>query len=268
MADAHGLRPKCWHGVTLREFCGQREAPYDVPAWMDHSRCWIDDRGEPVLSAEPYGFEPMDVVRDLTGLPLTVERHEGVWNDSTDLFLLRRDPTAEPLPEVYEPPPPDDHVLFALTSVVTVALLIAERIAYRRHRANFRPPTQQSIGGLLARVLADRGGSTLDWAARRLALHVLAGHLAVEEAHRLIAGVLAGLGDDATDADTVLADAWTPAYYEVLAGGGETVREVLDDEWHRDALNVLADQPGAASFPNLVRAWEWLDGVMIAEAHE
>lgn len=70
------------------------------PSWMDHTHAWLDRDGDPVLTTEPYaGFDPMDVVRDLEGLPLTAWAvRPGLWNDGTVLVMLRWDPDAEVLP--------------------------------------------------------------------------------------------------------------------------------------------------------------------------
>lgn len=95
VADTHGLVYHSGLPNTPRGICGQ-VADYGLdahiePAWLDHPYTWLDQDNQPVLTAEPYSFDPAQVVKDLAELPLTVEVHPGLWNTGTTLIKMHWD---------------------------------------------------------------------------------------------------------------------------------------------------------------------------------
>lgn len=104
MATAHGFVPHGGLPRSIRGFCGQFEQGHSKPAWMDHTMTWIDPHGNPVLTAEPYAFDPLEVAKDVSVLPLLLEGpYSGVWNDSTTLLVMRWDPDSPTLPSENRP---------------------------------------------------------------------------------------------------------------------------------------------------------------------
>lgn len=98
MAQTHGLIAHGGLPTTLRGFCGQF-AEYRRPSWMDHACTWLDCHGEPVLSVEPYQFDPAEVVTDLDELPLCLDGpYPGIWDDRTTLLMFRWNSEAAVLP--------------------------------------------------------------------------------------------------------------------------------------------------------------------------
>jgi hypothetical protein len=109
-----GLVPCRGLPKSLRGFCGQFTAPiekepepsdYVPPNWLDHAHTWINGDGDLVLIAEPYEFDPLNVVQDLQHLPLTLDGpYPGVWNDGTTQLALLWNPDADVLAAEHRPP--------------------------------------------------------------------------------------------------------------------------------------------------------------------
>ena len=108
MAEVYRFTPHDGLPTTLRGFCGQF-AKYRRLAWMDHAHAWLDHHGTPVLTVEPYQFDPAEVVHDLDGLPLCLDGlYPGVWSARTTLLIFRWDRerfllTAEHHPQAWCP---------------------------------------------------------------------------------------------------------------------------------------------------------------------
>ena len=222
MAAAHGLRPIELER-SLRGFVGQH-APYRRPEWLDHARTWVDPQGAVVLSAEPYGHvfeDALRIVHDLNGLPLTVERHGGVWAGTTVLLLLRYDHRAEPLPAIYEaaPDPPTEAEQLLAASLY---LGMCEADAVRLVRSTTDQPTAQAIRAMVAAVLAadeiDRHG-LLKWLASKLSRYVVAGHITAAAAEQIIVGTVRASGCSTSD-EVVLDLGWRRCHTAMLADVG------------------------------------------------
>lgn len=279
MAERHGLIPHPGLPTTLREFLGQH-ADYRSATWLDHVHGWLDQQGEPVLTAEPYadafGEEAaLRAVDDLHGLPLRIERHAGVWvggEHGTVLLVLR--PGWDSLPAVVPAPEPPAELTARQrreVDTLTWRLLHAEGIASKQLRTELRKPDHRSLRGLVATVLANP--SALQWAAVQLGRQACAGYQTAPQAEYLFRHVFDALPEGAFVRRPPVESYWwggyIDAYRQTMGEASADVLAELRPDWSTRMRTALS-WPGIEEHPyflHLLMAAEWLDDLHISEVY-
>jgi hypothetical protein len=262
----HGLAPVDDYAPHLRAFAGQHDAPYARPDWFDHPRLWLDERGVEVLTVEPYAHvrdpeQAAAIVRDIAGLPLLVDGpHPGLRiadePAASVLILFRRDPAAPPM-RSYQAVTEDVAELVA-------RMVLAEQAAGRQLAATLEAPTTHSLRGLVARVLASP--ETFDWAAARLAAHVLVGHLEADAAHDVMRGIARQLGRPETHAGRTLNAGYTDVCRRALLAAQVEVRGLLGPDWAARA-HAVRHHPGVDRIRGFRLMQTWLTDIETAETY-